>query len=213
MLSPCTGYFLWIASRCSAHSLLGSLMETHFNLQSGNSDADRFDSAPREAERGAEARMGDCGAHQPLTLFPLVTVRKWKPREKLGGEVHSISGHLFLHLKKQGYVGRRVDSAHCTAKNSQAVSPNYGTQGRYHGPSHTWNCREENQTDFVEDEGPREKLERKQNFLPSRSVTEPWELSSLVSLGPQCWRPRDDLHLGWHLPQGQNEVSDQETRA
>lgn len=51
----------------------------------------------------------------------------------------------------------------------------------------------------MEDEGPREKLEGKQNMLPSRFVMEPWELFSFFNLGPECRRPQEDP-LPWLAP-------------
>lgn len=79
-----------------------------------------------------------------------------------------------LHLKiAEGCGSRRIASTHCVAKNFQAVSFDYGTQSPLAQGTLVTVAKQENQTDCVEDEELREKLERKQNSLPFRFVMEP----------------------------------------
>lgn len=109
-------------------SSLCSLMETHLNLQRSNS-------VPRVTERGTEARMGDCGACGLPGRSSASDSTSPAHREKMEAS-REVSMRVLQHLrpfpaseKTKGYVGRRMGNAHCMAKNSQAVPPNYGTQG------------------------------------------------------------------------------------
>lgn len=149
--------------------------------------------------------MGDCGACGLPGRSSASDSTSPAHREKMEAS-REVSMRVLQHLrpfpaseKTKGYVGRRMGNAHCMAKNSQAG---------YHAPRYTWN-----QTDLMEDEGPRERLEGKQNTLPSRFVMEPWELFSFFSLGPECRRPQEDPVPWRHLLLGRNKASAQETGA
>lgn len=69
-------------------------------------------------------------------------------------------------------MSRRVATTHCVAKNFQAVSPDYGTQCPLAQGTLGTVEKQENQTDFMEDEELKEKMERKQISLPFRFVME-----------------------------------------